>query len=51
MRKLFVYVFLHIRFDFGNICVVDNRKIHYSGAGHISLTVVVLKAGSKPEII
>ena len=26
MRKLFVYVFLHLRFDFGNICVVDDRN-------------------------
>lgn len=26
MRKLFVYVFLHLRFNFGNICVIDDRN-------------------------
>lgn len=51
MRKLFVYVFLHIRVDFCNIRFVDNRKIYSDRKRLKPVTVIILKAASKPEII
>ena len=48
-RKFLVYVFLHIRFDFCNICVVDNRKIYFDRKSLMPITVIILKAAPKPK--